>query len=142
MPGPQFLTPKPVSKPRPIKRFTLQQANQTLPLVKRIVADIVRTHADVAKCQKQLEGAKPAQENKLRDRLQTNLEHLQDYVDELTEVGCDLKDYRIGLIDFIGKHEGRDICLCWKLGEERIGHWHEVTAGFAGRIPVSELHET
>lgn len=141
MPGPQSLTPKPVSATKPLKRFTLAQANQTLPLVKRIVADIVHAHADAARCQKQLETAKPAQEHQLRDRIQTDLEHLQDYVDELTDVGCELKDYKTGLIDFVGSHEGRDVCLCWKLGEERIGFWHELSAGFAGRRPVSELHE-
>ena len=43
---------------------------------------------------------------------------------------------REGLVDFIGRHEGRDVYLCWKLGEERITHWHELNAGFAGRKPV------
>ena len=54
----------------------------------------------------------------------------------------ELKDYQTGLIDFIGRHEGRDVYLCWKLGEEQITHWHELNAGFAGRQPVETLKET
>ena len=68
------------------------------------------------------------------------LHRLEDYVDELSEIGCELKDYQIGLIDFTGRYQGRDICLCWKLGEETITHWHELNSGFAGRKPVSLLH--
>ena len=136
------LTPKPVSPSRRTRRFTLAEANKSLPLVKRIVADIVRAHRQVTDLQQQLEGAKPAAgQTAIQDRLHAGLEHLQDYVDELTEVGCELKDYRLGLIDFIGRHQGRDVCLCWKLGEERVAHWHEMQAGYAGRQPVSTLRE-
>ena len=141
MASPQFLTPKPVSASRPQRRFTVEQANKTLPLVRRIVGDIVQTHEEIAQLQEQLELAKSGQQSMLQGRLQTSLSHLQDYVDELTEVGCDLKDYRLGLIDFIGQHHGRDICLCWKLGEETVGYWHELHTGFSGRLPVSQLHE-
>ena len=74
-------------------------------------------------------------------RLEAAMHQLEDYVDELSEVGCDLKDYQTGLIDFIGRHQGRDICLCWKLGEERINFWHELDAGYRGRQPVAELEE-
>jgi hypothetical protein len=28
------------------------------------------------------------------------------------------------------------ILLCWKLGEEKITHWHSTTEGFAGRKPI------
>ena len=43
--------------------------------------------------------------------------------------------------EFIGQHQGRDVSLCWRLGEEKIHFWHELTAGFAGRKPVSTLIE-
>ena len=142
MAGPQFVTPQPVSASRPQRRFTLEQANKALPLVKRIVADIVRTHEEITECQAQLEVTKPNQQAVLQDRLRVCLEHLQDYVDELMEVGCDLKDYRLGLVDFIGRHQGHDVCLCWKLGEETIAHWHEISTGYTGRQPVSTLRET
>ena len=47
----------------------------------------------------------------------------------------------MGLVDFIGRHQGRDVYLCWKLGEAAIAYWHELQTGFAGRQPVSSLQE-
>jgi hypothetical protein len=141
MPGPQFLTPEPVSTPRNHRRFTLEQANRTLPLVKRIVADIVQCHSDITTAQGQLETADASDQAAIQQKLTQSLERLQDYVDELSEIGCELKDFRIGLIDFIGRHDGRDVCLCWKLGEEKIGFWHELKTGFAGRQPIATIRE-
>src|SRR3954469_9749704 len=143
MAGPKSSTPRPVRPSRPKRRFTLAQANSTLPLVRRIVGDIVRTHGEALKAQSHLEhvpaGTTPQD---IQRRLESHLEHLEDFVDELTEVGCELKDYRMGLVDFTGRHLGRDVCLCWKLGEERIGYWHEADKGFSGRQPITTLRET
>ena len=141
MAGPQFFTPRSVSPSRPRRRFTLEQANRTLPLVKRIVADIVRTHADAAKLQQKVERGSKRDQPAIQTQLEAAMHRLEDYVDELSEVGCDLKDYQMGLIDFTGRHQGRDVCLCWRLGEERIFYWHELDTGFAGRQPVSVLQE-
>ena len=140
MAGPQFFTPRSVRPSKPRRRFTLAEANKSLPLVRRIVGDIVGTHAEAARLQQQLDGLSAAREQKpIQARLEAAMHRLEDYVDELSEVGCELKDYQSGLIDFTSRHQGRDICLCWKLGEEQIGFWHELDAGFAGRKPVSLL---
>lgn len=141
MAGPQFFTPKSVRPSRPRRRFTLEQANKSLPLVRRIVSDIVHTHAEAAGLQQQFDRLNARDQKSMQQRVETVMHRLEDYVDELSEIGCDLKDYQSGLIDFTGRHDGRDICLCWKLGEESITHWHELDAGFAGRKPVSLLKQ-
>jgi hypothetical protein len=134
--------------------------------VKRIVTDIVRVHGEAMRCQQQLEklagketrdakaagskgaksagafGAKnPREQQAAQSGLESAMTKLEDFVDELTEIGCELKDYQTGLIDFTGRHKGHDVCLCWKLGEEKVGFWHECDAGFAGRQPVATLKE-
>ena len=141
MAGPQFFTPRSVGPSRPRRRFTLDQANKSLPLVRRIVGDIVRTHTDAAKLQEELAYCSPKRQSEVKASLELSMHHLEDYVDELSEIGCDLKDYQMGLIDFTGRHRGHDVCLCWKFGEEKVGFWHECEAGFAGRQPVSTLEE-
>ena len=138
----QSATPKSATPSRPRRRFTLQQANSTLPLVKRIVADIVSFHGSVTKLHKQLESASGKEQQELQGQLERSVELLQQYVDELTEIGCELKDFPTGLVDFIGRHQGRDVCLCWKLGEDHIGFWHELQTGFSGRQNISTLRET
>ncbi len=142
MPGPSFFTPRPVTPSLPKKRFTVAQANKSLPLVKRIVGDIVRTHDVALDLQARIERLHDAKEQvPAQTALDSTLDRLQDLVDELNEVGCELKDYQTGLIDFVGRHQGRDVYLCWKLGEEKITFWHELNTGFAGRKSVSTLDE-
>ncbi len=141
MAGPQFLTPEPVFSSRPKRRFTLEQANKALPLVRRVVTDIVQTRQQASDLQTHLEAASGAQHKRIQADLDIAIDKLHAYLDELTEIGCELKDFQMGLIDFTGRHQGRDVCLCWKLGEERVAYFHEINSGFAGRLPVSMLEE-
>lgn len=128
--------------PSPRKRFTLSEANRTLTLVRRIVKDIVGVHGQVSHLQASLQaGARGKRADQLEAELEGRLARLHGLIEELNQVGCELKDCSVGLIDFLGRHEGRDIYLCWKLGEERINYWHELHAGFAGRQPVSVLQD-
>jgi hypothetical protein len=142
MPGPSFSTPRSVKPSVPKQRFTLVQANKTLPLVKRIVSDVVRTHEQALQLQAKLESAVDTrQTTAVQGELNSTMEHLNSFVAELTEIGCEIKDYKSGLIDFVGQHQGRDVYLCWRLGEDKIHFWHELSAGFAGRKPISSLVE-
>ena len=142
MAAPSSSTPKRAASSRPVRRFTLDQANRALPLVRRIVTDIVRTHASAANFRELLERAAAARDQKsIQADMDRAVDRLAELIDELADIGVELKDYENGLVDFIGRHDGRDVYLCWKLGEERITHWHELSAGFAGRKPVSLLHE-
>ena len=135
-------TPQRSHPSRPVRRFTLEQAQRALPLVKRIVADIVRTHGLASSCRDAVERTTGArQASQAQHDLDAAIDRLEELVDELNDVGVELKDYQSGLVDFVARHDGRDVYLCWKLGEERITHWHELNAGFAGRKPVSTLRE-
>jgi hypothetical protein len=59
-------------------------------------------------------------------------------VNKIQEIGCVVKDLDQGLVDFPSLLAGKEVYLCWKLGEERIGFWHGVEEGFAGRKPLDE----
>lgn len=147
MAGPQYFAPGSVRPSQPKRRFSLEEANRSLPLVKRVVSDIVSTHAQAMKLQHEIarqsagKKQKETADSAAQKQLDSCMARLEDFVDELSEIGCELKDYQTGLIDFVGRHEGRDVYLCWKLGEDRITHWHELDSGFAGRQSVSKLHE-
>ena len=151
MAGPSSFTPSPVTPSKSKRRFTLEQAIRTLPLVSRVVRDIVAMHQKITALQskapsgqQQTGGAsgKTDKSAKPGDReLESAVDRLQGFVDELTNIGVELKDYQIGLVDFIGRHQGRDVYLCWKLGEDTIAHWHELHTGFSGRQPIAALDE-
>ena len=62
-------------------------------------------------------------------------------IEKLEDMGCVIKDLEIGIIDFYSRFEGRDIFLCWKLGEKQIKFWHEVDSGYIGRKPILDLRK-
>lgn len=122
------------------KHFTLQHANRTLPLVRRIVADVVATHARASELHNKLDYSMPRdRREQLEAELEVVVQRLDNLVDELTEIGCEIKDYRLGLVDFATRHNGRDIYLCWRLGEDRITRWHEIDVDFSAAKPLSLL---
>src|SRR4051812_23170625 len=47
--------------------------------------------------------------------------------------GIVVRDLDSGLIDFPSLRDGREVYLCWIDGEQDIGFWHELDAGYAGR---------
>lgn len=65
-------------------------------------------------------------------------EKIREAVTRIQDTGCVLKDLDEGLVDFPTVREGREAYLCWKLGEERIGYWHGMDEGFAGRKPLDD----
>lgn len=70
---------------------------------------------------------------KAQAELQKSVAEIDGLVERISEMGCELKDVDMGLIDFRTEMEGREVYLCWRLGEEHISYWHEMDAGFAGR---------
>jgi len=122
------------------KYFTLDEASRALPYVQRVVHDICQSYRQAVSLQQKMEFPLPDQDTqRLRDEYETIMARLNELVDELTLVGAELKDYDKGLVDFPAVHEGREVLLCWKMGEEAIDHWHEVDAGYSGRQPVTML---
>ncbi|HET7638522.1 MAG TPA: DUF2203 domain-containing protein [Ktedonobacteraceae bacterium] len=73
---------------------------------------------------------------KIQKDLAMQAQRLRTLANELATFGCVLKDPDKGLIDFLSLRNGREIYLCWFLGEERINFWHYLDTGFAGRQPL------
>ena len=121
--------------------FRVAEANRSLPLVKRIVRDIVNAHQRATQLQGKIEAAKGAAAAALQSQADAAMADLQEYVDELSGLGIELKDYETGLIDFPGRHQHRDVYLCWRLGEEKVEYWHELHTGYPGRHSISTLEE-
>ena len=115
------------------KYFTQAEATKMLPLVKAIVADISTLAHSMRDRHEKLEDLEGYAREEIEDSLANDQHRLQELVDELQELGVELKDFFSGLIDFPCWSNDREVCLCWKLDEPAIGYWHEVWAGFAGR---------
>jgi hypothetical protein len=54
----------------------------------------------------------------------------------LQEAGIVVRDIDRGLIDFPALIDGREVYLCWELGEDEVGYWHDLETGYGGREPL------
>jgi hypothetical protein len=57
-------------------------------------------------------------------------------LEEIQALGVVVKDLDTGLVDFPSVRDGRDVLLCWRLGEDEVAFWHGYDDGFAGRQPI------
>ncbi len=134
---------------QPKKLFTVEEANARLPLVRAIVQDLAELSRDVIERRSRLahllagrdmqsEGDPYALElAQMKEDLERDSTRLQEYVEELRELGVEPKNGPEGLVDFPAKIDGRVVYLCWKLGEPEVLYWHELDAGFRGRRPLA-----
>lgn len=129
------------------KVFTPEQATQMLPLVRRIVEDIVIAVGRWRERIREFELVTASVTSLTPDPRAVELEReagaiaaeVDRFVRELTALGIELKDYETGLVDFPAERHGRPVYLCWRLGEATVQFWHEIDAGFVGRRPLEEL---
>ena len=121
------------------KFFTVDEANQTLPLVRRIVDDIVSTHQRLLAQIDEYRAYDPdaevlrARRRELEEEMRELTDRVNGFVAELEELGAEFKGFEEGLVDFHGMLDGREVLLCWKLGEESVEWWHELDGGYRGR---------
>ncbi len=131
-----------------MKTFTIEQANAALPLVRAIVSDLVHLSQEVTERRQRVSyllNNRVRNENDpywqelaaMEASLEEDAMQLRGYVDELRQLGIEPKSAVDGIVDFPSRLDGRDIYLCWKLGEPEVLHWHEINGGFQGRRPLT-----
>lgn len=122
-----------------IKYFTPKEARKTLPLVKKIVKDILDASFQVKTISDQMGPA--AREN---PEVQKLLDDLNYFINELEEIGCFYKDWNfsIGLVDFPSIIDEDEVYLCWRSDEQDILFYHGINEGYAARkrIPGNLLN--
>ena len=135
--------------------FSRADAVRTLPLVKRIVADILDTgrslraylqettpqRARAAAAAGATRGEQRRAAQRLFDEDPTIQEHraaLLEYLAEMDSIGCLYKDWNfdVGLVDFPAIIDGRQVFLCWRSDEPELAYYHRIEDGYAGRRPL------
>jgi hypothetical protein len=128
--------------------FTLEEASAALPRVRELMEEIRERMMAVGALQERLEGFRERKRRGEHDEGEGKVaaqalaeanrlsQEIQERAAEVQEMGVEIKDLRTGLVDFRSVREERVVYLCWRLGEEEIGFWHELDTGFAGRQPL------
>jgi hypothetical protein len=140
---------KALHKPPARRRvFTLDEANATLPLVRAIVSDLVELSRDLAERRQRLAQLPGKKDHRAHDpygeelaqmeqEVEEDRRRLRGYVEELRSIGLDPDAAADGLVGFPAIIDGRNVFLCWKLGEPRIGHWRELGDKRRQRKPLA-----
>lgn len=135
-------------EPRNHRFFTLGEAERILPQVEAVLRNVIQLGQDGERSQTELRqwlqriamsgGGLVDHSGALerKSRLQAIAARLQDAVAQLEGYGCLIKDLKLGLVDFPTLFRGKEVYLCWKLGEESIRYWHGIDEGFTGRKPI------
>jgi hypothetical protein len=130
--------------------FTIAEAEQALPDVERALRDVLFHKAEYQKAYQDVENntkrismaggsrVDPGAHLAMRARRDTSAAALKDAAERVEQAGALIKDANIGLIDFLSRYQGQEVCLCWKLGEDKIRFWHSLEDGFRGRKLIDE----
>jgi hypothetical protein len=120
-----------------VKYFSPAEANKTLPLVKKIVKDILDYSFELKTIADSVGG-----EIDNNREAQNLIAEIRGFMKELEEIGCFYKDWNfsVGLVDFPAIIDNEEVYLCWKSDEDKISHYHGINEGFRGRKLIPEYY--
>jgi hypothetical protein len=127
--------------------FTPEEANEALLEVRPLTEELVghrralvelqeRQSAVTARIAGNGGNVEPHELEEVQAQLDEEVAGIARCVARIHEVGALVKDLDDGLVDFPATRDGRDVLLCWRLGEDEIGFWHGLDEGFSGRKPL------
>ncbi|MFN0179192.1 MAG: DUF2203 domain-containing protein [Gemmatimonadales bacterium] len=134
-----------------VKIFTVEQAERTLPLVRRVLADLKAEYEVWREAMAGYELLATASRADIgetpeliasRTAVSASADRITGFLGELEAIGCLFKGFESGLVDFYALRDDRLVFLCWQFGEPHITHWHDVDAGYSGRQPIDAAEFT
>lgn len=137
---------------RTAKRFSIEEANAMLPLVRSIASDIGEVFRSVTSRRSDLhrllrKGSRTAgsvyeaEMAESRADLQEEYDRIWHYREELESLGVYLRHPEDGLIEFPSTLDGREVYLCWQLGEEQIRYWREADPASSPKQLLPEFED-
>ena len=127
----------------PQRYFTLQEANETLNLIRPLMDEVQAIRRKILKNQP---AAWPAIQksagnggNRTLSNMVQDFEKFDALIHQIQATDVLIKDINLGLLDFPALKDGRQVYLCWQYGEGEIAFWHEIEAGYAGRQPIDNF---
>lgn len=125
------------------RHYTLAEARALLPQVKEYMALAQQARREIMERQPEiwpvLKAAAGNGGSKQAGEMLQTFRQLETGVKGIMALGVLVKDVDQGLVDFLGRRDGRDVYLCWHAGEEDIEFWHDTDKGYTGRRKIDDL---
>jgi len=127
--------------------FTVDEANALIPRLRPKVEELLATFREI---RSEIETAAslaglPPDSPDLAKHLESRaiapglFDRVKGLIGELQDQGCLVNGPEVGLVDFPCVYNNEIVFLCWKYGEARVGYWHRIPDGFAGRRPLLDV---
>ena len=126
--------------------FTIAEVNALIPDLSDLVGDQLREQSDIEQCLAELtqlsgtspESLEPGADDrpdvtKLKRHLKQRIARYEEGWARVQTMGGVIKDPQIGLVDFYGRIGGKLVWLCWRYGEDKLTHYHELESGYFSR---------
>ena len=117
--------------------FTIEEANALLPRLEPLMAQLLEKRAKVVHLRNQIGDS--IDDLRIDFGGSVPSEMVQDFatierlIGQIQSHGCVIKSIDAGLLDFLAKHKGRHVYLCWRYGEPKVAFYHELHKGFGAR---------
>lgn len=125
-----------------MKYFSVAEAEAMIPELEKIFEGVAELAAQAEMKSASLrrrqdeETSDPAAEAIERGQLQFLAQGINGRLQKIVELGALPKGVDPALVDFPHRLEGRDVYLCWRLGDKRLTHYHGMDEGFSNRQPL------
>ena len=118
--------------------FTPQEASKLLPDIKPKVKELVERKRVIAKLHDEIEkynllGFRTPEIAERAAQLDALVDEMSRKIGELEDLGVEVKDLDLGLVDFPAERYGESVMLCWQYGEADVSFWHKANEGYPGR---------
>ena len=121
------------------RHFTREEANALLPQLTAMLGRLREARDDLtdSEAHEALSEAAPANGGGDEGK-QVGVAFLEvrRLLGTIEEAGIVLRDIDRGLVDFPAVLNGREVYLCWELGEDEVAYWHDLETGYGGREPL------
>ena len=127
--------------------FTVEEANALIPSLRPKLEELlatfkkIRSEIEAAAGQEGLAPGSPdlARHLETRGVAPGLFDRVKRLIEEVHAKGCLVNGPEAGLVDFPCLFNNEVVFLCWKYGESRVGYWHRIADGFAGRRPLLDV---
>ncbi|MBI3289148.1 MAG: DUF2203 domain-containing protein [Elusimicrobia bacterium] len=125
-----------------MRYFTAEEADALIPELEEIFSAVAELTAQAElkaadlRRRQDAGDSDPAASAIMRSQLQFLAQGINEWIQKIVDLGAMPKGVDPALVDFPGNVDGRDIYLCWKLGEKRVTHYHGMDEGFSTRRPL------
>ena len=127
--------------------FTVKEASDLIPWLEEKLKELALLYSRLRQAQSDYQDLSRRRNNNGHSSSDEELEsarkdgtqfsgEIESGMEVILREGILIRHIESGLVDFPSLREGREVYLCWLLGENEVGFWHETNVGYSSRQPL------